>query len=199
LLNYWPFNGDYSDYASCATLTPSGTVSFVPDHNSNAKGAVYLNGAYLSLPTQSYVTGVAFSFLAWVYLFNSNWLDIIVFGNGASSDNVYLGTSANCLSGYIYNGANGFNFDSAAVVTYNTWFHAAFTFDGVHAKLYVNGVFQGSTTSSVAPRNVSRSKSFIGINSWLPTGNNGFMKLDELRIYNRAVSVTEIQSIMTMS
>jgi glucose/arabinose dehydrogenase/PKD repeat protein len=82
----------------------------------------------------------------------------------------------------------------AAALPANTWTHLAVTYDGAALRLYVNGVQAGSKTqtgSIPASTGVLR----IGGNSiW----NEFFVGLiDEVRIYNRALPASEIQTDMT--
>jgi hypothetical protein len=75
----------------------------------------------------------------------------------------------------------------------NTWSHLASTYDGATLRLYVNGTQVGSvpTTGSIE---VSSGVVRIGGNSIWGEYFSGL--IDEVRIYNRALSVTEIQTDM---
>jgi hypothetical protein len=77
----------------------------------------------------------------------------------------------------------------------NTWYHATATYDGTRMRLYLNGVEVGfvAKTGAVAmnatvPLNLGRN----------PDGSN-YMHgaLDDVRIYNRALTPTEIGSMMS--
>ena len=76
----------------------------------------------------------------------------------------------------------------------NTWYHATATYDGTSMRLYLNGVQVGvvAKTGAVAmngnvPLNLGRN----------PDGSN-YMHgaLDDVRIYNRALTPTEIGALM---
>jgi len=81
-----------------------------------------------------------------------------------------------------------------APVPVGAWTHLAVTYDGSMLRLYVNGVQAGSkamTGSMVTSTGALR----IGGNSiW---GEYFQGQIDEIRIYNRALSGTEIQADMT--
>jgi hypothetical protein len=87
--------------------------------------------------------------------------------------------------------------DAAAVapttLPLNTWTHVAMTYDGATLRLYVNGQLAGSraTTGSAA---VSASPLRIGGNAVWGEWFSG--AIDEVRIYNRALSQAEIQADM---
>jgi PKD repeat protein len=74
----------------------------------------------------------------------------------------------------------------------NTWSHLAATYDGATMRLYVNGteVANQAQTGAVA---ASSDPLTIGGNS---SGNNFAGTIDEVRIYSRALSPSEIQSDM---
>jgi hypothetical protein len=75
----------------------------------------------------------------------------------------------------------------------STWTHLAATFDGTTQRLYVNGV---EVTSRAQTGTIQRSASplRIGGNAVLGEFFEGF--IDEVRIYNRALTLTEIQTDM---
>ena len=75
----------------------------------------------------------------------------------------------------------------------NTWFHVAATYDGTTMRIYYNGVQEGSGVPglpSIASNTVSLS---IGAQN---DGTRAFKgALDEVRVYNRALSATEIEAL----
>jgi hypothetical protein len=71
----------------------------------------------------------------------------------------------------------------------NTWTHVATTFDGSTWRLYINGT-QVATRAFATPIAVSTGPLRIGGNSIWGEWWSG--QLDEIRIYNRGLSATEI-------
>ena len=99
--------------------------------------------------------------------------------------------SANAVTGGTDHDQRG----SAALVT-NTWAHVATTYDGANLRLYVDGALVGSqaATGSIA---TSTGQLRIGGNTiW---GEYFAGLIDEVRIYNRALTQAEIQTDMTQS
>jgi hypothetical protein len=80
-------------------------------------------------------------------------------------------------------------------VPLNTWTHIAATFDGATLRIFHNGQLSASQASAGAI-DVASGVLRIGGNSvWSNEGFPGV--IDEVRIYNRALSATEIQADMT--
>src|SRR5262249_15842162 len=168
----WTTSGRYGN-----ALSFSGTNALVTINNS----------ASLQLTS-------AMTLEAWVYptTVNSAWRDVIYKGN----DNYYLeGTSSNshhplpvAIVGGVYTEAVGPN-----SLTANTWAHLAETYDGATMRLYVNGVQVASRAQTGA---IATSTNPLQIGGDSLYGQYFAGRIDEVRIYNRALSATEIQNDM---
>jgi hypothetical protein len=75
----------------------------------------------------------------------------------------------------------------------NTWTHLAATYDGTTQRLYVNGV-QVSSRAQTGTIQTSTNPLRIGGNS--PYGEFFQGRIDEVHIYNRALTQAEIQAVM---
>ena len=80
----------------------------------------------------------------------------------------------------------------------NTWTHLATTYDGANLRYYVNGVLVG-TTAGTGTINAANGALRIGGNNSAPLGQGEWFKglIDEVRIYNRALTAAEITGDMT--
>src|SRR6516162_5197923 len=120
------------------------------------------------------------------------WRDVIYKGN----DNYYLeGTSANGSKpdgGLIAGGTYADAYGTAALPA-NTWSYLAETYDGSTLRLYVNGTQVASTahTGSIA---TSTNQLQIGGDSLY--GQHFAGLIDEVRVYNVALTVAQIQTDM---
>ena len=97
--------------------------------------------------------------------------------------------------GAIYKGPTGcaalLQFSSMTVQT-NTWYHVAVSIDGSTARLYVNGLLQdsGATLANYTPVPVFQ------IGAAACCGGDSFGGLvDEVEVFNRALTATEVQAI----
>jgi hypothetical protein len=81
----------------------------------------------------------------------------------------------------------------------NKWNYVTTTFDGVNLKVFVNGHQDGSIAATIAYSAGSVVSPVIGGASWAndaDTSRSNFVgDMDEVRIYNRALSETEIQTL----
>ena len=70
------------------------------------------------------------------------------------------------------------------------------TYDGVNMKVYVNGVLSTSTpkTGDITYTNVKTAT----IGSWDSGDNNANALIDEVRVYNRALTATEVNQLYRM-
>jgi len=123
---------------------------------------------------------------------SSVWRDVIYKGN----DNYYLeGTSDHSGApdaGGTFGGANANAFGTTALPV-NTWSHLALTYDGATLSLYVNGALVSSVarTGAIA---TSTNPLQIGGDGLFGQNFNGL--IDEVRIYNTALTAAAIQTDM---
>jgi hypothetical protein len=87
-------------------------------------------------------------------------------------------------------------FSGTTATALNAWTHLAATYDGTTQRLYVNGV-QAATLATSGSIRVSTGALRIGGNgTWNDEWFAGL--IDEVRVYNRALTATEIQADMTV-
>ena len=132
---------------------------------------------------------------AWVYptASQSGWRTIVqrevdaYFLNGSNSTGALLPSGGGTFSGTVA-------FVSGAKANpVNTWTHLALTYDGAMLRLYVNGSLAASQARTGA---IQTNSSPVRIGGNVPYGQFFQGLIDEVRIYNRALSQTEIQTDM---
>jgi hypothetical protein len=113
------------------------------------------------------------------------------FGNGASSDNVYMDEPTNTgASLYTYNGSSGTSVTSSSAITLNQ-FQLLEAIDNATgtANIYTNSVFGATNAAMNSLNNITRTNNYIGQAS----AAGSFFKGDiaEMLVYNRGVTATE--------
>ncbi len=94
--------------------------------------------------------------------------------------------------------ANAFRVDSLTKYTANAsqWIHLAATYDGQFIRLFVNGVQEASLQANFTMAQNTR-------NLFLGSGDSGYRPyqggMDDVRIYNRALTAADIQSLATQA
>jgi hypothetical protein len=75
------------------------------------------------------------------------------------------------------------------------WHHVAGTYDGTTIKIYVDGVLQGATTYTAGVGYVPGDPLFIGKRQGVGNTSHFNGLIDEVEIFNRALSASDIQAI----
>jgi len=162
---------------------------------------------YVEIPHNETLTSSNFTIEAWIYLSSdvvgtqarkvskqetiSKSYSFDIFGNG------YGGSTGNQLLLSIGNGANWWNFLSATHLSNQTWYHVAGTHEGTTSKIYIDGQLDKNGTTSTQTAN---NTGVLTIGCQKQTGTNASFffngTIDEVEIYNRALSQQEIQGDM---
>jgi hypothetical protein len=127
---------------------------------------------------------------------NQDW----IFGqNSGLQLNIRTGTSGVYVDFQFWNGTSFYDVVSADQIPFNTFSHVAGTWDGTTLRLYVNGALNNSRIPGAAPKD-SGCDFFIGGVSDSTGGRCNYVGqffnglIDEVYLYNRPLSATEIQA-----
>jgi glucose/arabinose dehydrogenase len=134
---------------------------------------------------------------AWVNptALGSAWRTAMLKENGGTlAYGLYPHDGAGHSSAHVNQGAD-LNLTSPGAVPLNTWTHLAATYDATTLRLYVNGTQVGSRAIGGALRASSGPLRFGGNAVWAGEFFQG--RLDELRVYDRALSASEVAADMT--
>lgn len=192
------FNGNTTDSSGNANhpIVTEASPAFVAGQYGQAMD---LNGTsqYTMLPANLLASVTNFTIALWVNWDGGGaWQRIFDFGNG-TTDNMFLTPSSG--SGTLRfaittNGGGAEQQLNASALPVGQWRHVAVTRNGNTAKLYVNGVVADTKTITLAPASFNPVLNYLGKSQYPDPLFNG--RLDELFIYNYALSDTEITRLM---
>ena len=173
---------------SSATWTTAGKYGNALSFNGTSAWVTVADAASLDL-----TNGMTIE--AWVNpTSNAGWRTIVLKEKyGGLAYSLYSANGSARPAGYVYT-TSEVGLAGTAALPLNTWAHLAVTFDGTTMRMFVNGV-QVSTRALTESIVVSDQPLRIGGNALV--GEYYIGMIDEVRIYNRALTAAEIQSDMT--
>jgi prepilin-type N-terminal cleavage/methylation domain-containing protein len=185
LVGLWTFDegtgtvaGDSSGYGRSGTIT-NGTWT-----TGKIAGAIQFSSTNVSTPDLGVPSNGSATFSAWINITTSA-------NSKGSQNSIFSNFYQHSANNFLYNtgGSDYFN----VVPTTNAWHHVAFTWNGNSATsiLYLDGVKYGVTVQA------SASTGFLGNANIGGTvvGNYFSGLIDDVRIYNRALSAAEISAL----
>lgn len=188
----YTFNNTFNNTIGGNPFVSNNGTSFVMDRNGNANSALYINntGSTASMPGLPYGNSPR-TFSVWVKLNTLNGAGynfIFCYGNGTNFNGAYInGSSVN----YFGTGAN----QTAASLTGTEWNHFVFSYDGTNAKTYKNGILL-DTSAKNWMTGTNNNLFTLGLTEG---GLSGYFDgtIDDLKIYNFAVTDTEAANLYT--
>lgn len=196
LVAYYPFNGNAQDAVGTNHGTPSGVTYPISEKGQCAR----VNGGYINLPQLITNSMSAFSISVWVNEINMS--------NNDGEGYIFFGSHSTCgwvgiLHGdidrpteKIYFSVNG---GSTIYVNppsnyKNNWINYQLVYSSGNLKCYINGALVAQ--QYVGNVQVCGSSAGIGNHWWTGGYSNRFNGyFDDIRIYNRALSDSEVNSI----
>lgn len=197
LIAYYPFNGNANDESGFGN---NGTVfgpSLIADRFGNANSAYHFDGSddYIELPDIVMNDLPKGSFSAWIKLdvlnrqhgiidktqtYSTNYFQIIVHDNNLVRVNidVHYGESLRLYSN--------------TALEKDTWYHVVVTWNGSYWKIYINGKFDAQAARDRTVPDASRSLLIGKVDNNTSLMNGA---IDDIRVYNYALSETEINNL----
>lgn len=202
LVAYYPFDGNANDASGNGNHgTISGGVTLTTDRFGNPNSAYHFDGinGIIEVPDAPILdVRVAITLAAWVYPEVNSGVGLPIVLKYRSQ----IGERAYWLYAWTSGQPTGprFRVDlpgtpgdvySPNLLPINTWSFVVGTYDGSSAKLYVNGSLVGSATGlSGQISDSSRPLSIGGVHENVDEWFSG--KIDDVRVYNRALTSTEV-------
>ena len=208
LVAYWPFDGNTNDSSGNGYhgtgKDGSTELSVTLAYQTGVVGqAVYLPGTthYIDLVdglADDFVGGLTFNL--WAYPQTAaNWARFLSCNNGADSDNIFLSRvgTGTTLRFDVYKGSTNAGYvDAADALALNVWQMFTVTMNETGAvTIYKNGLPVASGTVQI-PNVVKRANNWIGRSAWSADAYYRGL-LDEMRIYNYALTPAEVAALYT--
>jgi fibronectin type 3 domain-containing protein len=188
---------DSSGNSRNATLINGPT--FAPGKIGNALVFAASSSQYATLPTGLVSTLNDFTISTWVKPTSlDNWARVFDFGSGTATNMFFAPQNGENgkprFAIKISNSAEQM-IDGASALSAGVWTHVAVTLSGSTATLYINGVAVGTNNAmTFKPSGMgSTTQNYLGKSQYADPYFNG--AIDDLRIYRRALSATEITDL----
>jgi hypothetical protein len=198
LIHHWPFASSIYDFIGGAHLWNGTNAGLTLDRLGRPLSALNLNVGKYELPIRNYFPNINFSITFWFYLRSSSqYSRLIEFSNYLGSDAImfvpYFGSK---LPGFLLRNNNSKNIlylKDTNQIPLKTWIHVGLTFQYPTGSLFLNGSRVSSGTCTERPANITREFNLIGRSSFYPNYKDLNGIVDELKIFDRALSTREIQ------
>lgn len=203
----WPFNENEGTVT--ADNSPNGNTA------SLASGTTWVTGkidnglnfstSYLDIPGSSSLNSIsnAITLSAWVKASANTSKSMIIerwlYGTGVNQRGycLYLSATGTVSFGITADGITPKWLTTIAAVAWDTWTYITATFDGKTMKIYLNGALSTSVTAGISSIFVPTGDIHIGYWQTTATSWESPFKgvIDEVKIYNEALSLDEINNL----
>jgi hypothetical protein len=190
IVGWWPAEGNANDIIGTNNGTLLGNLTFA---NGEVGQAFVFDGSTgVSVPDSPSLDqfGSSITIEAWVRAVSlpGDWHAIVAKGN--SSWRVMCAGPGPVT--FSTTGVGNEDFTGNKNVCDGNWHHVACVYDGTMKYIYVDGALDASTSASGT---IAQNGSALGIGYNPDSGYNWYGSIDEVSVYNRALSAFEIQAI----
>lgn len=221
LVGYWPFDGNTTSWLTDTTKDTSGSgitgyLKGMSTTSSPVMGVLgqalnfgsQVSSGYVNLGTSPLLDSPYFTLSAWIdpdsYDLNNRYGYIYSNDRDVGAVNgtdirYYADYRGGLIDSTIVN--NGTRVTVSApygTVPLNKWSMVTSTYDGSSFSVYVNGALQNSTTTKMgvgSPATYATAIGGLGVAPWAYHYIGG---IDDMRIYNRALSASEVQQLYNL-
>lgn len=201
LVGYWPFNGNANDVSTNANNGTNNGAILTTDRFGNVNSAYSFNGTshYIKvLDNNSLDLTQNLTLSSWIEP-NSLNNEQAILGKGTNIGHTWYALHHNVLNpkktGISLQNLPAVStcFINSSQLSINNWNHLLATYNGSELKLYLNGVLVNTTTKNIQLMPNSLTDLFIGCELNNFRFFNG--KLDDIGIWNRALTTDEISNL----
>jgi Concanavalin A-like lectin/glucanases superfamily/Ricin-type beta-trefoil lectin domain-like len=201
LIARYAFDGNTNDSSGNANhATTNGPATFVAGKYGSAMDLSGTN-QYAMVPAGMFASVTNFTIALWVnWDGGAAWQRIFDFGND-TTQYMFLtpGSGSGTLRFAVTTNGNGAEqILETSPLPVGQWRHVAITRNGNIAKLYTNGVVAATNIVTIAPASFNPALNYLGRSQFTESSGDPLFngRLDELFIYNYALSDTEITRLM---
>ncbi len=197
LVSWWPGDGDASDIESGLDGTLIGGAGFAPGFVGEAFNFNGSTSQRLDLPFQALDGLSDLTVELWVNTGDSN--ATIISGENASAGGEFIIIQGNG-GAFLQVITNEVGWHTPLAINNGAWRHLAFTREGSMGSLYLDGMFRGSNTFPVGPLDLDPTGLMLAqeqdcLGGCFNSSQAFSGRMDEVTIYDRALSDGEIQAI----
>lgn len=199
LVAYYPFSGNVSDSSGQNNNgTIVGELTFVADRWGNPNSAAYFNGtnAFVRVPASTSIDTLTQSLTLACWFYTEGYS-----GKWASLLSKSIGTYAQRQYSIIYDKDGLISFGHSLAATHliplNEWHHLAITYGDSIVKCYLDGILLDSSIIAYEIKKTTYPLA-IGADPHIVMEYHHGM-IDEVRVYNRALTAEEVSVISTLN
>jgi len=201
MIDWWSGEGNGNDITGGNTLTLQNGAGFAtgevgqafnfvnPAFSTSAQYAQ--NTAPTGLPLGNAARTIDLWFNSGTDLSTSTDAALIEYGTQTSEEVfglIFSATAPGKLSFY----GSGDDLAGTTTIQPNTWYHAAVTYDGTTVRLYLNGALEATKATTSLNTVLDNNGLTLGLRPTVSAWNG---QIDEVEIFNRALTASEVQSI----
>jgi len=196
LVAYYPFNGNANDESGNGNNGTVNGASLTTDRFGNSGKAYSFDGISNYIETADIDLNETATISVWVQPIGTIGSLVSKYGNGNESYELMYNNSTHGLYGHVGAVSNSNNniYSNHNLSINNIWQHCVFTLNNGFAEIYIDGVLV-YTQTDVNPTYQNNDNVLFGKSVWGGNIFNG--KLDDIRIYNRALTQAEITYLAT--
>ncbi|MGN6369692.1 MAG: PKD domain-containing protein, partial [Phycisphaerae bacterium] len=213
-VGHWTFDSDASDSSgngNNGTLTNGALIDTTPSTNKVGAGKLSLDGTNDYVDLASHVSSFSGmtqgTISAWIKTTMGGTRDILTLNDNSGNNYASLYLAGGKLEFEVFNSSDKLDVASNATVNDGNWHQVAVTVDATGNKLYVDGVAAASTyftgnSSTQAFFSAVSALSYMEIGSYkYSTGLSELFAgaIDDVRVYNRALTSTDIAQLATIA
>ena len=204
LVGWWPFNGNANDESGNGNngIVDKAILTFGKENSPNSAYLFNKPGSKITIPDAQILNNKSLSLSFWVkssndsnskdYIYKSQLLtanheEYAIISPSSGTLEFAVKNQSNCAPGYGWNRNN-----VTKTLSDDQWHHVTATYDGIFSKIYVDTLLVSELQNSLFPIDSCPGGEILFGQGWDNDANlDG--KLDDIAIWNRAISHAEVK------